>query len=557
VYCALERQTGEILALKNLEQRRFPTQKFLQELSYLVALQHPNIVTWQGIDYHKNERYLIMDYCAGGTLRDLIEALGRLSLPQILSLITDILLGLSHAHERRIIHCDIKPENILLAPHPRGWTARISDFGIARMAETLLVEKKRGGYTGSPAYMAPERFYGKSSYASDVYAVGILLYELLTGERPFSGFPAQLMAAHLSQPVSFPDTIPLALQPILEKALRKLPQRRYSQAQEMLEALQGASRELGQQNTDFYFFVPLAAATSSRDFKIVKSFKIEGLIKKITIKNSTIFWGCNEYFCYQVYQENQLISDQKVKVEGVIYDFFVGDSNSLVISVNLEGSILHHSLYQVSGSNSRMIGSFPAHKLLSDMGAQSRWMAIFSSLDYDQVGGIFQVFHLPSGRGMPPKTISPLPEQLMILDQRYGIAFYPEDRQTVFKLFNRRGHLIGNYSLPLALKLMTRSLSIPYQFLALEKDNPFLAVLVRLKPLKLERIPLDFVADQIVAHPKGYILANRQGKVVYLSERGEQVYYLETGEVITAIAVISASKLIIATPTHLHTLSVG
>jgi serine/threonine-protein kinase len=191
------------------------------------------------------------------------------------------------------------------------------------------------------------------------------------------------------------------------------------------------------------------------------------------------------------------------------------------------------------------------------MEAQSRWMAIFSSLNYDQVGGIFQVFHLPSGRGMPPKTVSPLPEQLMILDQRYGLAFYPENRQTVCKLFNRRGHLIGNYSLPLALKLMTRSLSIPYQFLALEKDNPFLAVLVRLKPLKLERIPLDFVADQIVAHPKGYILANRQGKIVYLSERGEQVYYLETGEVITAIAVISASKLIIATPTHLHTLSVG
>jgi serine/threonine-protein kinase len=167
VYCAIDRQTGAMFALKNLDQRRFPTHQFLKELSYLVALTHPNIVTWQGIGYYGRGRYLVMDYCEGGTLRDLLEAQGRLSLKQTLKLITDILLGLSHAHTRQIIHCDIKPENILLTLDSTGWTAKISDFGIARMAETTLPDKKRGGYTGSPAYMAPERFYGKYFYSSE------------------------------------------------------------------------------------------------------------------------------------------------------------------------------------------------------------------------------------------------------------------------------------------------------------------------------------------------------------------------------------------------------
>jgi serine/threonine protein kinase len=111
----------------------------------------------------------------------------RLSLEEILGFMLDILSALNHAHQQGIVHCDIKPENILLQLNPGGWTARISDFGIARLSKEA--HESEMGHTGSPAYMAPERFYNQHPKASDLYAVGVILYELLLGHRPFSGTP--------------------------------------------------------------------------------------------------------------------------------------------------------------------------------------------------------------------------------------------------------------------------------------------------------------------------------------------------------------------------------
>ncbi|UBF26571.1 serine/threonine protein kinase [Kovacikia minuta CCNUW1] len=236
VYCASHRRTGRLFALKELDKERFPTHKFLRELRFLLSLQHPNIVTCYALEHTRTGRYLVMDYCEGGTLRSLIDEDIRLHPAQSLKLIADILAGLAHAHDRGIIHCDIKPENILLSLHPEGWTARISDFGIARLSQEIT--KDGTGNTGSPAYMAPERFYGQHSYSSDLYAVGILLFELLVGYRPFSGPPAELMAAHLNQPVKLPNAIPVVLQTIILTALQKLPARRFRSALEMLTAIE-------------------------------------------------------------------------------------------------------------------------------------------------------------------------------------------------------------------------------------------------------------------------------------------------------------------------------
>ncbi|MFQ3614140.1 MAG: serine/threonine-protein kinase, partial [Cyanobacteriota bacterium] len=145
-----------------------------------------------------------------------------------------ILAGLTHAHQQGVIHCDIKPENILLKPTPQGWQLKLTDFGIARHPEPIAGEITA---TGSPAYMAPERFYGHFSPASDLYAVGIILVELLTGQRPFSGSPSQLMYAHLNQPFVCPSEIPPPLQTLLELSLRKLPPRRFRTAAQMRSAL--------------------------------------------------------------------------------------------------------------------------------------------------------------------------------------------------------------------------------------------------------------------------------------------------------------------------------
>ncbi|BAU65756.1 serine/threonine protein kinase [Stanieria sp. NIES-3757] len=238
VFCAINRQTGQLVALKELNCQNFSTKLFLRELNFLVSLHHPNIVTFQGLEYISNNRYLVMDYCEGGTLRDLIEYQVSISTLDILKFINDILLGLEYAHSREVVHCDLKPENVLLEPQGNSWIARISDFGIARLLQEAGVSIVGLGATGSPAYMAPERFYGRYSVASDLYAVGIILYELLLGTRPFDGVPGDLIKAHLNQTITIPDSVPFILHSTIIKALQKLPQRRFTSAAEMRKSIQ-------------------------------------------------------------------------------------------------------------------------------------------------------------------------------------------------------------------------------------------------------------------------------------------------------------------------------
>lgn len=246
VFQAVDQETGQIFALKDLDQIGYSTKKFLREMSYLVSLRHPNIVSFQGLEHHSTGRYLVMDYCDGGTLRQLMESENKLDLNTSLQFILDILAGLAHAHQQGIIHCDIKPENILLKLEGQKLIAKISDFGIARLIAEADLMRQSGGYTGSPAYMAPERFYGRFSAASDLYSVGIILYELITQERPFSGLPGELMTAHISKFVNIPETIPFPLRSIIDISLRKLPQRRFSSAQAMAAALEKALQEISQ-----------------------------------------------------------------------------------------------------------------------------------------------------------------------------------------------------------------------------------------------------------------------------------------------------------------------
>lgn len=248
VFCAVDQQNGHLVALKELDPK-ISTRKFLRELHFLLTLQHQHIITCQALEYTNTGRYLVMDYCEGGTLRNLMQSEVQLSLFQSLNLIADILAGLEHAHERGIVHCDIKPENILLSLDTTGWIARISDFGIARFSQEI--DSVHLNDTGSPAYMAPERFYGKYSPASDLYAVGVLLFELVVGDRPFSGLLGELMSAHLNQPVNIPNTIPFLLRSIISTALHKLPARRFANATEMLKSVRLAAdvEKLTQGNT--------------------------------------------------------------------------------------------------------------------------------------------------------------------------------------------------------------------------------------------------------------------------------------------------------------------
>ncbi len=244
VFCGMQRETGELVALKAIDCQRFSTQRFLHELHLLSRLRHPNIVQFQTLDYRPSGRYLVMDYCAGGTLRDLMESAFPLKLTQCLNFMIDILQGLVHAHDQGVVHCDLKPENILLVPKADGWTARIADFGVSRWVEQRVSRGADAEPLGSPAYMAPESYYQSYSPASDLYAVGILLYELLMGQRPFTGRPGELMNAHLNQRLVLPPVVPFPLRSIITTALQKLPQRRFESAQAMLKSVMLAAEIL-------------------------------------------------------------------------------------------------------------------------------------------------------------------------------------------------------------------------------------------------------------------------------------------------------------------------
>ncbi|MEO1069954.1 MAG: serine/threonine-protein kinase, partial [Cyanobacteria bacterium J06638_6] len=231
VYCAIHRKTGELVAIKDLNKDRFPTHKFLRELRFLISLEHPSIVTCHALEHSTSGRQLVLDYCEGGTLRSLLESDTPLTVQEVLGFTLDILAALDCAHRQGIVHCDIKPENILMELAPGGWVARVSDLGIARLSQ----EAKQAdmGHTGSPAYMAPERFYNQHPPAADLYAVGIILYELLLGRRPFSGTPMELMVAHLNRSPVVPSQLPAPLNQVVRKALQKLLPKRYATAQAM------------------------------------------------------------------------------------------------------------------------------------------------------------------------------------------------------------------------------------------------------------------------------------------------------------------------------------
>lgn len=244
VFCAVERQTGQLVALKELTHRRLSTSKFLRELGTILTLRHDNIVRAFALEQTANARYLVMDYCAGGTLRDLLEQKNAFNLGEALLLMRLVLAGLDNAHRQGIIHCDIKPENILLNLRDGGWWPELSDFGIARRLSEVQQDQKNQGSgqgsieaVGAPAYTPPEGFYGIYSPAADIYAMGIVMFEMLLGYRPFSGVPQKLMWAHLNQRIEWPEHLPPQLQEILQKALAKLPGRRYGKAAQMAEAI--------------------------------------------------------------------------------------------------------------------------------------------------------------------------------------------------------------------------------------------------------------------------------------------------------------------------------
>ncbi len=207
--------------------------RFHQEAKAAANLTHPNIVTIHDFGLDSNRLFIVMEYVPGMHLKAILQRRGRLPVQEATALIVQACAGVGYAHRAGLVHCDIKPHNMLITPDRR---LKVTDFGIARALASIQPEERSDIVWGSPQYFAPEQAAGgPPSPASDVYSLGVILYELLTGRLPFvANSPTELARMHRDDTPPSPrevnPTILPALEQILYKVLSKEPSARYRTA---------------------------------------------------------------------------------------------------------------------------------------------------------------------------------------------------------------------------------------------------------------------------------------------------------------------------------------
>jgi serine/threonine protein kinase len=246
VYKAYDTRLERDVALKLIRVEEIPPsqherlmKRFEREAKAMAKFSHPNIVPVYDYGEVDGSPYLVMEYIPGGTLKD--KTGQPVPFETAIGWIAPIADALAYAHEFGIIHRDVKPSNILFDQKCRPI---LTDFGIAKILETDEATLTGTGLgVGTPEYMAPEQWQGKASEATDQYALGVVLYELITGKKPYSAdTPAAIAIVQATEPLQAPSNIvsgiPEAVEKVLYKALARDPQDRYEDMETLRKALQ-------------------------------------------------------------------------------------------------------------------------------------------------------------------------------------------------------------------------------------------------------------------------------------------------------------------------------
>ena len=249
VYRAADHRTGHNVAVKILRPEFNQDAEFLgrfeREAATASKMSHHNIVNLLDVGQDGELHYLVMEYVQGRTLKEVIRQKGALPPSVAAQIGIRILSALQHAHNNGIIHRDIKPQNILV--HSEGHI-KVADFGIARVAGSNTISTD-DSVMGSVHYFSPEQARGESvTFSSDLYSVGVVLYEMMTGQPPFDGeSPVTIALQHISdrcKPMAeINPAVPPAMERVVGKAMEKRPERRYQSALEMAQDLQRAMQE--------------------------------------------------------------------------------------------------------------------------------------------------------------------------------------------------------------------------------------------------------------------------------------------------------------------------
>jgi len=236
VYLAEDTWIDKRVALKVPHRQGVDFSQLLHEPRLLASLNHPNIVSILTTEKHDNVFFIVMEYVAGETLEAIIAANGGLELGRMLDYTCQICSAVDHAHRHGILHRDLRPGNVLIS---EAGVAKVADFGTSRFLE---IAAHGTTIIGSPPYMAPEQFQGRAVFASDLYSIGVTMYQMLTGELPYgSPSPSDLERLMRGELITAPRVrksgIPKEVDAIVMRALAPRVADRYQRASNLLDDL--------------------------------------------------------------------------------------------------------------------------------------------------------------------------------------------------------------------------------------------------------------------------------------------------------------------------------